>query len=74
MGTVGGSEGSENVVVVWLVPWVAGVVVEMVGWLEGGFTCEWPSWVVVHWTKGSVVRHYLWIGWSVGKVGLVQKR
>ncbi len=59
-------------VVRWVLA-VAEVVVGMVGRHEGDFTCGWPSWVVVHWTKGSVVRHCLRIGWSAGKVGSVQK-
>ncbi len=42
LGTVGGSEGSEAVVVVWLVPWVAEVVAGMVGWARRWFHLWWP--------------------------------
>ncbi len=39
LGTVGGSEGSENVGVVWLVLWLQGLLLEWSVGLEGGVTC-----------------------------------
>ncbi len=51
--------------------WSCGLQGLWLGWsarLEGVFTCGWPSWVVVHWTKGLVVRRCLWIGWLVVKL------
>ncbi len=41
LGTVGGPEGADAMVVEWLVPWVAKVVAGMAGWDQRWFHLWW---------------------------------